>query len=75
MAVLRCLEKDESLKQRYEKTINVDLQNGYVRDLEERELGETKYERQWYVPHHPVINPHKPETFRRVYNAAAKCKG
>ena len=71
----RRLEKDESLKQRYEQTINVDLQNGYVRKLEERELGETKDEKQWYVPHHPVINPNKPEMFRRVCNAGAKYKG
>ena len=71
----RRLEEDESLKQRYEEIINVDLQNGYVRKLEERKLGETKDERQWYVPHHPVINPHKPEKVRRVCNAAAKYKG
>ena len=71
----RRLEKDESLKQRYEDTINVDLQNGYFRKLEERELGETKDERQWYVPHHPVINPYKPEKVRSVCNAAAKDKG
>ena len=30
---------------------------------------------QWYVPHHPVINPHKPEKVRRVCNAAANYKG
>ena len=71
----RRLEKDEPLKQRYEETINVDLQNGYVRKLDEKELDETKDERQWYVPHHPVINPHKPEKVRRVCNAAAKYKG
>ena len=67
----RRLEKDESLKQRYEAAINVDWQNGYVRELEERELGEAKDERQWYVPHHPQ----KPEKVRRVCNAAAKYKG
>ena len=69
------MERDESLKQRYEDTINVDLQNGDVRKTEERELGETKDERQWYVPPHPVINPHNPEKVRRVCNAAAKYKG
>ena len=31
----RRLEKHESLKQRYEETINVDLHNGYNRKLEE----------------------------------------
>ena len=70
----RRLEKDESLKQRYEETVNVDVQNGYVRNLEEGELDATEDERQWYVPHHPVINPHKPEKVRRVCNAAAKYK-
>ena len=71
----RRLEKDESLKQQYADTINVDLQNGYVRKLEERELAAMKNGRQWYVPHHPVINPHRPEKVRRVCNAAAKYKG
>ena len=30
---------------------------------------------QWYIPHHPVLNPHKPEKVRRVCNAAAKYQG
>ena len=50
----------------------MDSQNGYVRKLEERELAETKDERQWYVPKHPVINPHKPKKVKCVCNAAAK---
>ena len=71
----RRLEKDLSLKARYRDTIKVDLENEYVRKLDEEELGETKDETQWYVPHHPVINPHKPEKVRRVCNAAAKFRG
>ena len=71
----RRLEKDESLKQRYEDNIIMELQNGYVRKLEEREVGETKDERQWYVSHHPVINSQKAENVRRVCSAAAKYKG
>ena len=27
---------------------------------------------QWYLPHHPVINPNKPEKIRRVCNAASR---
>ena len=65
----RPLNKDESLKQRYENTINVDMQKGSVRKLDENELTETTDERQWYVPHHPVINPRKPEKVRRVWVA------
>ena len=30
---------------------------------------------QWYLPHHPVINPHKPEKIREVCIAAAKYQG
>ena len=70
----RRLEKDEFLKGQYEEIFTVDMQNGYVRQLEENELDETKDERQLYVPHHPVINSQKPKKARRVCNAAAKYK-
>ena len=69
------MQNDECLKQIYEETINVDLLNGYLHKVEENELFGTKDGRQWYVPHHPVINPHKREKVRRVCNAAAKYKG
>ena len=26
----------------------------------------------WYLPHHPVINPNKPDKIRIVYDCAAK---
>ena len=71
----RILEKDASLKQKYEETIKVALDNQYVRKLTEAELQQTKFEMQWYVPHHPIINPHNPEKVRRVCNATAKYKG
>ena len=32
-------------------------------------------DREWYLPHHPVINPNKPEKVRRVLNGAAKFHG
>ena len=31
--------------------------------------------REWYLPHHPVIHPHKPGKVRRVLNGAAKFHG
>ena len=34
-----------------------------------------KSTREWYLPHHPVINPNKPGTVRRVLNGAAKFRG
>ena len=29
---------------------------------------------EWYLPHHPVLNPNKPGKVRRVCNAASKYK-
>ena len=66
------LQKDDTLQQRYQETIHTDVKAGYVRKIDQIELNETRDELQWYLPHHPVINPHKPEKVRRVCNAAAQ---
>ena len=71
----RRLEKDENLKQRYKETIDVDVQKGFVRVLDEAELENTKSDLQWYVPHLHVLNPNKPDKVRRVCNAASKFGG
>ena len=79
MGVLKSLEKrlqkDETLRKRYQETIDTDVNAGYVRKVGQAELNETKDRLQWYLPHHPVINPHKPENVRKVCNAAAKYQG
>ena len=76
MGQLRSLERrlhnDETLKKRYQETIDTDVNAGYVRKVDLAELNETKDKLQWYLPHHPVINSHKPEKVRRLCNAAAK---
>ena len=71
----RRLEKNENLKQGYKETIDVDVQKGFVRNLDEAELENTKSDLQWYVPHLPVLNPNKPDKKRRVCNAASKFAG
>ena len=71
----RRLQKKETLRKHYQKTIGTDVNAEYVRKVDQAELNETKDKLQWYLPHHPVINPHKPENVRRVCNAAAKCQG
>ena len=53
----RRLEKDANLKQRYKVTMDVDVQKGFVRILDEEELENTKTDLQWYVPHLPVLEP------------------
>ena len=71
----RRLQKDETLRKRYQETIETNVNAGYVRKVDQAELNETKDKLQWYLPHHPVINPHKPEKVRRVCNAAAEYQG
>ena len=69
------LEKNPDFKKRYEATIKVNLENEHVRRIEDEELSSSGSDPQWYVPHHPVFNPNKPEKVRRVCNATSKFKG
>ena len=52
-----------------------ELAEGLRSETKRTRTAESRDEWQWYVPHHPVINPHKPEMVRRLCNAAAKYKG
>ena len=69
------LNKDVELKEAYSKTIEKDLQLGFVRIISREELLKTKEQKQWYLPHHPVVNPNKPGKVRRVCNAASEHHG
>ena len=64
----RHLQKDGTLRKRYQETTDTDVSAGYVRKNDQTELNETRNRLQWYLPHHPVINPHKPQKIRRVCN-------
>ena len=68
----RHLQKDETLRKRHQETIDTDVNAKYVRKVDQAELNETKDKLQWYLPHHPVINPRKPTNVRRLCNAGAK---
>ena len=76
LAQLRSLEKrfdrDPALKERYASTIKEDIQKEYVIEVPSAEIFETTSPRQWYLPHHPVQHPLKPDKVRRVLNGAAK---
>ena len=50
----------------------MDLHIVSIRKLDEKGLYETKGDRQRYLPHHPVMNPHKPKNDRRVSHGAAE---
>ena len=64
----RRLNKDIELKQLYEKTLETDLEKGYVKPVT---FTYPLPEKIWYLTHHPVNNPNKPGKVRRVANAAS----
>ena len=61
------MRRDETIKKRYQKTIDTDVKAGYVRKVHRTELNETKDKLQWYFPHHPFINPHKLEKINAMH--------
>ena len=67
----RRLQKD-TLQKSYQETNDTDLKAGFVRKVEQMELNDTIDKLQSFLPHHPVIKPHKPGKVRRVWNASAK---
>ena len=69
------LQKNKTVRKRYQETIDTDVDAGYVRNVDQAELNETKDKLQWYLSHHPVINSHKPEKVRQECNAAANYQG
>ena len=71
----RRLGKDPQLKESYSKAIKEDFEKGYIVQVDKSECFRTENRREWYLPHHPVIHPHKPGKVRRVLNGAAKFHG
>ena len=69
------LTKDQTLRDKYSCTIKEDLDKGYVVRVKDAHKVESRSEREWYLPHHPVVNPNKPGKVRRVLNRAAKFHG
>ena len=68
------LNRNPELAERYRKTIDMDMEKGYIKRLTKEETT-APVMRKWYLPHHPVLNPKKPEKVRRVCDAAAKFQG
>ena len=68
------LDKDTNLRALYAKNIQEDFDKGYVIKVNTHDCT-NRSAREWYLPHHPVINPNKPGKVRRVLNGAAKFHG
>ncbi|XP_060596965.1 uncharacterized protein LOC132750912 [Ruditapes philippinarum] len=66
----RKLGKNEELYTLYKNTMEGYIEQGYAERLLETGLNDDR--RVWYLPHHPVINPKKPNKVRIVFDCAAK---
>ena len=64
----RKLQKDKRLEEKYKDGMSNLLEKGYAKSAVPGD------EHRWYLPHHPVFHPHKPEKVRIVFDCAAKYK-
>lgn len=75
---LQSLEKKfeccPEVRERYAKSIQDDIEKGYVKKLNEGEV-QCDSKVNWYLPHRFVVNPKKPDRLRRVYDASPKLMG
>ena len=74
---LQCLKKrlqrNESLHVKYNAVMAEYLRKGYAQEVDKKRKsveGST-----WYLPHHPVLHPLKPEKVRIVFDCAAQFEG
>ena len=69
----RRLSKDPVLYGKYKAGIEDLLKSGYAEPVPDDEVNDCSF--QWYLPHHNVVNPNKPEKFRIVFDCAAEYAG
>ena len=70
----RPLSRDPGLRIRYTNFIDDLLVKGHARKVKD-DKSRCKTDITWYLPHHNVVNPKKPEKIRVVFDCAAKCHG
>ena len=61
------------LWEKYAATMNDYLEKGYAEKIPQEQLRPSNTP-VWYLPHHPVVHPAKPEKVRIVYDCAATYK-
>ncbi|XP_033105089.1 uncharacterized protein LOC117107502 [Anneissia japonica] len=80
---LQCLKgrfmRDKALHESYSTTMADYIDNGFAEEVKAKqpvvERKEVMSNKTWFLPHHPVINQHKPGKVRIVFDCAAKYKG
>ena len=69
----RRFQRDPNLKMLYQLSMDTTIEKRFVNILDESKV-KSIFGREWYLPHHPVLNQKKPGKVRRVCNAASKYK-
>ena len=69
----RKLMRNSDLKQKYSIQIQTMLDKNYAELVHDNFQITSK--KVWYIPHHSVINPHKPDKLRVVFDCSAEYKG
>ncbi|MEZ4720248.1 MAG: hypothetical protein R2813_00025 [Flavobacteriales bacterium] len=65
----RRIDGDSKYQSDYVSFINGMLSNGYAKKSMRADEG------LWYIPHHGVYHPHKPDKLRVVFDCSYQCKG
>ena len=73
-SLARRLQRDQAMYVKYKQGIEDLLRKGYAEEVSE-ETRQPKDTPVWYLPHHPVLNPQKPDKMRIVFDCAAKHQG
>lgn len=66
------LSSDPKLHKMYKETVNDYIEKGYATEVPK---SKTNSKRVWYLPHHPVINEHKPGKVHVVLDCTATYQG
>ena len=72
--LLKRLESDEQLRNKYIETMESYVKLGYANKMK-REEEKLQSQHPWYLPHRPVFNPNEPGKLRVVFDARSRFRG
>ena len=62
------LRREPEVHEKYKVFMNDLIKNDYASKIENREVDQSSIE--WYLPHHPVFHPQKPDKVRVVFDCS-----
>lgn len=68
------LQKDQRYRQHYTTFMKELLDKGYAQPVPDNER-ESESKQVWYIPHHGIYHPQKPEKLRVVFDCSASYRG